>query len=264
VVEEAVRAGIRDVVFVTSRGKTLLEDHFDHNLQLETALENSGKTDLLRLVREVAEMVNVMAVRQKQQLGLGHAVLCAKGMVGNEPFAATVGDDVLTSDAGGEETGLSQLVRVARTENVSVIGVMEVPPDRINRYGIVTGTEIRPGVFSITDMVEKPPVGTVSSNLAIVGRYVLTPEIFLHLEEAQPGHGGEIQLTDAMRALCARQGMLAVKMKGIRFDAGDWLDYLTANIYFAMKDESLRAGLRERLGALLADSLTAAAPLHPQ
>lgn len=247
VVEEAMRAGVEDVVFVTNRDKSVIEDHFDYNPQLEAVLERSGKTELLEVVRGVAEMVNIMAVRQKKQLGLGHAVLCAREMVKNEPFAVMVGDDFMF----GDDAGLVQLVRVASERNMPVIGVMEVPADKVNRYGIVSGDEIAPGVWSITDMVEKPAVGTVDSRLAIVGRYVLTPDIFDHLERIRPGQGGEIQLTDALASLARERGMLAVKMGGVRFDAGDWVDYLSANIYFGLMDNKLSESLKARLREIL-------------
>lgn len=247
VVEEAMRAGVEDVVFVTNRDKSVIEDHFDYNPQLEAVLERAGKTELLKVVRGVAEMVNIMAVRQKKQLGLGHAVLCAREMVKNEPFAVMVGDDLMF----GDDAGLTQLVRVASERDMPVIGVMEVPADKVNRYGIVSGDEIAPGVWSITDMVEKPAVGTVDSRLAIVGRYVLTPDIFDHLERIQPGQGGEIQLTDALASLAKERGMLAVKMGGVRFDAGDWVDYLCANIYFGLMDNKLSESLKARLREIL-------------
>ena len=217
VVEEAIRAGVEDVIFVTNRDKSVIEDHFDYNLQLEGVLERAGKLKMLKEVRDVAEMVNIMSVRQKKQLGLGHAVLCAKEMVRDEPFAVMVGDDFMI----GDDAGLTQLVQVASEHDMPVIGVMEVPADKVNRYGIVMGEEITPGVYNITDMVEKPAIGTVDSRLAIVGRYVLTPDIFEHLARVKPGHGGEIQLTDALASLARERGMLAVKMGGIRFDAGD-------------------------------------------
>jgi len=247
VVEEAMRGGIRDVVFVTSRGKSVIEDHFDYHPHLESVLERGGKTNLLHLARGVAEMINVMSVRQKVQLGLGHAVLCARPFAGAEPFAALVGDDLII----GEDAGLPQLIKIAEQEKKSVIGVMEVPADKVNRYGIVAGREIRPGLYDIAEMVEKPDIDKAPSRLAIVGRYVLMPEIFEYLEKATPGHGGEIQLTDAMFALCKDQGMLAVKMNGIRFDAGDWADYLAANVYFGLKDDALRADLTAKLRAML-------------
>lgn len=236
VVEEAIQSGIKDVIFVTNRDKNVIEDHFDYNLQLEGVLERAGKLDKLKLIRDVAEMVNIMSVRQKKQLGLGHAVLCAKELVRDEPFAIMVGDDLMF----GGIPGVKQLIDVAMAEKLPVIGVMEVPQDKVNRYGIIDGDEISPGVYRIRDMVEKPDVDKAPSRLAIVGRYVLTPDIFDYLEKAQPGHGGEIQLTDALQALARDKGMLAVKMAGIRFDAGDWAEYLTANVYFALQEESLR------------------------
>lgn len=239
VVEEAIHSGIEDVIFVTNRDKSVIEDHFDYNLQLENVLERAGKLDKLKMVREVAEMVNIMSVRQKKQLGLGHAVLCAKELVRDEPFAVMVGDDLMF----GGVPGVKQLIDVAMNENLPVIGVMEVPADKVSRYGIIDGHEIAPGVYRIDNMVEKPERDKAPSRLAIVGRYVLTPDVFEHLQKVTPGHGGEIQLTDALHSLASTRGMLAVKMSGIRFDAGDWAEYLTANIYFGLQEESLRYDL---------------------
>ncbi len=239
VVEEAQTSGIEDVIFVTNRDKSVIEDHFDYNLQLESVLERAGKLDKLEEVRHVAEMVNIMSVRQKKQLGLGHAVLCARGLVGNEPFAVMVGDDLMFSG----KPGIGQLMDVAMSENMPVIGVMEVPWEKVSRYGIIAGDEVSPGVFRVTDMVEKPAQHEAPSRLAIVGRYVLTPDIFEHLQKVKPGIGGEIQLTDALRSLAHERGMMAVRMEGTRFDAGDWAEFLTANIYFAMQDEKLHTEL---------------------
>ena len=239
VVEEAQTSGIEDVIFVTNRDKSVIEDHFDYNLQLEAVLERAGKLDKLEEVRHVAEMVNIMSVRQKKQLGLGHAVLCARGLVGNEPFAVMVGDDLMFSG----KPGIGQLMDVAMSENMPVIGVMEVPWEKVSRYGIIAGDEVSPGVFRVTDMVEKPAQHEAPSRLAIVGRYVLTPDIFEHLQKVKPGIGGEIQLTDALRSLAHERGMMAVRMEGTRFDAGDWAEFLTANIYFAMQDEKLHTEL---------------------
>jgi len=243
VVEEAQRSGIEDVIFVTNRDKSVIEDHFDYNLQLEGVLERAGKLDKLKLIREVAEMVNIMSVRQKKQLGLGHAVLCAKDLVGNSPFAIMVGDDLMF----GGVPGIKQLIDVAIAENMSVVGVMEVPAEKVDKYGIIDGDEISPGVYRVNNLVEKPAIGSAPSRLAIVGRYVLKPEIFTFLENATPGHGGEIQLTDAMQGLAKENGMLAVRMSGMRFDAGDWAEYLTANIYFALQEENLRYELLDKL-----------------
>lgn len=236
VVEEAQRAHIKDVIFVTNRNKNVIEDHFDHNLQLEDVLERSGKLDKLEEVRQVAEMVNILSVRQKRQLGLGHAVMCARELVGDEPFAVMVGDDLMFSGV----PGIGQLIEVAMAEKMPVIGVMEVPWEKVSRYGIIDGEEVAPGVYRVRDMVEKPKREDAPSRMAIVGRYVLTPDIFDYLEKVKPGHGGEIQLTDALQAMAKERGMMAVRMAGMRFDAGDWAEFLSANIYFALQDESLR------------------------
>lgn len=236
VVEEAQRAHIKDVIFVTNRDKNVIEDHFDHNLQLEDLLERSGKLDKLEEVRQVAEMVNILSVRQKRQLGLGHAVLCARELVGDEPFAVMVGDDLMFSGV----PGIGQLIEVAMAEKMPVIGVMEVPWEKVSRYGIIDGEEVAPGVYRVRDMVEKPKREDAPSRMAIVGRYVLTPDIFDYLEKVKPGHGGEIQLTDALQAMAKERGMMAVRMAGMRFDAGDWAEFLSANIYVALQDESLR------------------------
>lgn len=243
VVEEAQRANIQDVIFVTNRDKNVIEDHFDYNLQLESVLERAGKLDKLAEVRKVAEMVNIMSVRQKKQLGLGHAVMCARELVRGEPFAVMVGDDLMFSGV----PGIRQLIDVAMAEKMPVIGVMEVPWEKVSRYGIIQGEEVSPGVYRVHDMVEKPSRDEAPSRLAIVGRYVLTPDIFDHLDKVQPGHGGEIQLTDALRTLAQERGMMAVRMAGMRFDAGDWSEFLSANIYFALQDEDLRYELLAQL-----------------
>lgn len=243
VVEEAIRSGIKDVIFVTNRDKSVIEDHFDYNLQLESVLERAGKMDKLKAVRDVAEMVNVMAVRQKKQLGLGHAILCAKGLVAGDPFAIMVGDDLMF----GGVPGIGQLIEVYHAEKKPVVGVMEVPWDKVSKYGIIDGEEVAPGIYKVKDMVEKPKREDAPSRLAIVGRYVLTPDIFEYLENTKPGAGGEIQLTDAMQKLARERGMMAVRMSGMRFDAGDWAEYLSANIYFGLQDEDLRYDLLSML-----------------
>ena len=247
VVEEAVRAGITEVIFVTNRHKSVVEDHFDRNIELEELLAEAGKIEQLKSVQEAASMVDVMAVRQKQQMGLGHAVGCASSMVPDEYFGVMVGDDFMV----GDDAGLVQLVEAAKKYNMPCIGVMEVPADKIDKYGMVAGEEIEDGVYKITEMVEKPALGTMDSRLAIVGRYVLPREIFSYIEKVKPGKGGEIQLTDALEAYMKEKGMLAVKMKGRRFDAGDWVDYLTAGVYFGMKDGKIAPALRESLKELL-------------
>ncbi len=247
VVEEAQAAGCTDVVFVTNRNKVIIEDHFDYNLALEDLLERSGKTEMLAKVRETAEMANIITVRQKKQLGLGHAVLCAKEVVKDGPFAVMVGDDLMFS----MEPGIKQLIAVAQSEHMSVVGVMEVPADKVSSYGIIDAEEFSSGMYRVKDLVEKPKPSEAPSKLAIVGRYVLFPEVFEHLESLKPNKDGEYQLTDALRGLAQKNRLLAVKIRGQRFDAGDWVEYLTANIYFALQDEELRYPLISRLKELM-------------
>ena len=247
VLEEAQAAGITDVIFITNRDKSVIEDYFDHNLQLEGILERAGKTELLKTIRDVAEMVNVIAVRQKEQKGLGHAIACARRVVGDEPFAVMVGDDVIFSG----DPGIRQLMGVAQAKQTSAVGVMEVPLENVHRYGIVDGEETAPGIYNVKGLVEKPSKEKAPSRLAIVGRYILTPEIFDCLDRTPPGANGEIQLTDAMALLCKEQGMSAVKIQGKRFDAGNWPEFLSANIYFGLQDESVRYQLIDELKQFL-------------
>jgi len=247
VVEEAMLSGLSDVVFVINRDKKIILDHFDYNLSLENVLERTGKIDKLKEVRAVAEMANIISVRQKVQLGLGHAVLCAREVVKNDTFAVMVGDDLIF----GIEPGIKQLVNVALSEKLPVVGVLEVPKDKVDRYGIIQAEKFGPDMFRVRSVVEKPAVGDAPSRMAIVGRYVLTPEIFDILEGLEPGQGGQIQLSDALKVLAENNRLLAVKLQGRRFDAGSWADYLTANIYFALQDENLRERLTENLYDLL-------------
>ncbi len=248
VVEEAMQAGITDVCFITNRDKSVIEDHFDYNLQLEGVLERAGKLGQLEVIRQVAEMVNIISIRQKKPRGLGHAVLCAKKLMENDDaFAVMVGDDLMF----GQKAGIEQLIEIAKREKLPVIGVMEVPKERVSSYGIVSGEEVSAGIFRVKKLVEKPKTAEAPSRLAIVGRYILTPEIFEHLERTEPGHGGEIQLTDALQKQADAGGLLAVKMCGMRFDAGIWAEYLTANIYFALQDEEIRDDLVRHLKPLL-------------
>ncbi len=247
VVEEAINTGLTEVVFINNQTKTIIEDHFDHNWVLESLLERKGKTEVLKEIRDVAEMANIISVRQKLQLGLGHAVLCAQGVINEEPFGVMVGDDLMF----GMEPGIKQLVDVAKAERLSVVGVVEVPRSKVDRYGIIQGEEFAPGIFRVRQMVEKPSIEEAPSRMAVVGRYVLMPEVFDHLKNLKPGVGGEIQLTDALEIMAKENRLLAVKMRGRRFDAGDWVEYLTANIYFALQDEELRDGLVKNLQELL-------------
>jgi UTP--glucose-1-phosphate uridylyltransferase len=247
VVEEAMYAGLTDVVFVSNQNKRIIEDHFDYNWALESLLERTGNTEMLEEVRKVAEMVNIISVRQKIQLGLGHAVLCAREVVKKEPFAVMVGDDLMFH----AEPAIKQLMEVAVSENMAAVGVMEVPQDKVSNYGIIRAEEFAPGIFRVRDLMEKPTRQESPSRLAIVGRYVLTPDVFDILGGLKPGHGNEIQLTDALRIMAKQNKLLAVKLRGRRFDVGDWVEYLTANIYFAIQEDSLRDDLVKGLRELL-------------
>ena len=250
IVEEAIEADVSDVVFVTNQNKTIIEDHFDRNFLLEQLLARAAKVEMLEEVRRVADMVNVIAVRQKEQLGLGHAVLTARETCKSEPFAVMLGDDLMF----GQDTGIGELIRAAKETGKAVVGVIEVPEEKVSKYGVIAGEEIQEGRYKVTSLVEKPSAEEAPSNLAIIGRYVLLPEIFDILEDQKAGVGGEIQLTDALQGLADRDKLIAVKLGGQRFDAGDWVEYLTANIYFALHDEELHDELVSRLQELLSCS----------
>ncbi|QJB54923.1 UTP--glucose-1-phosphate uridylyltransferase GalU [Pseudodesulfovibrio sp. zrk46] len=247
IVEEGIEAGLSDVVFVTNQNKTIIEDHFDRNFLLEQLLDRAGKGKMLEEVRRVADLVNVIAVRQKEQLGLGHAVLTAREVCKNEPFAVMLGDDLMF----GVNTGIGELIKASEATGKAVVGVIEVPEEKVSKYGVIKGEELGDGTYRVTNLVEKPKAEEAPSNLAIIGRYVLLPEIFDILEGQKAGVGGEIQLTDALQGLADQDKLIAVKLGGQRFDAGDWVEYLTANIYFALHDEELHDELVKRLQELL-------------
>jgi UTP--glucose-1-phosphate uridylyltransferase len=248
-VEEAVAAGLANLVIITGRGKNAIEDHFDISYELEKILEERGKSDLLSQVRAVSEMVHIAYVRQKEALGLGHAVLIARDLMNSEPFAVLLGDDVIV----GEVPCIRQMMDIYDDREAGVVAVMEVPPEETSRYGIVKARELpntHGRLFEVLDMVEKPSVKEAPSNLAIIGRYILTPGIFETLEETGKGSGGEIQLTDGLRRLLSREKILAYKFRGKRHDAGDKLGFLQATVEFALKNEELGPAFREYLKAL--------------
>ena len=248
IVEEAMQSRLTDVVFVNNQNKTIIEDHFDYNLALESVLERTDKKELLDQVRRVAEMVNIISVRQKRQLGLGHAVLCAREVVKEEPFAVMVGDDLIFN----VDPGINQLLEIARSEHMAVVGVMSVPAAKVSSYGVIHGEEIAPYLYRVRDLQEKPERKEAVSRLAMVGRYVLTPEIFDHLQDLiGPDQQEEVQLTEALRIMARNNRLLAVKLQGMRFDIGDWVDYLTANIYFGLQDEELRDDIVQRIQELI-------------
>jgi UTP--glucose-1-phosphate uridylyltransferase len=249
VVDEAVRAGITDVVIINGRGKGTIEDHFDHAYELEHTLRERGKLELADAMQRVSTMVRLISVRQKQPLGLGHAVLCARSAVGDEPFAVLLGDDLIDND---DDPGIAQLMRVHADTGAGAVAIVEVPEGQEHLYGIVVGERDGQGRLRIRDMIEKPKQGTAPSRWAIVGRYVLPPAIWGHLETTKPGAGGEIQLTDALHQLLGSpEGLYGVQVTGTRHDAGDRAGYLRANLAYAMK----RPELRDAVIALCRDIL---------
>lgn len=247
VVEEAVAAGIEQILFVTGRGKRAIEDHFDISFELESILREKGKNDIVKEVRDIAEMISIFYVRQKQALGLGHAILCAKEFVGNEPFAVLLGDDIIDA----ERPCLRQLLDVFQEYRGSVLALEQVPMANISAYGCVRAKTISERVYEVTDLVEKPKREDAPSDLAIIGRYVLTPDIFPILEKQEPGKGGEIQLTDAILKLSRQQTIYGCRFEGNRYDCGDKLGFLKATIDMALKREDLGRDLEEFLRARL-------------
>ena len=253
-VEEALRSGISNIVIVTGRGKTAIEDHFDVSFELEYLLETRGKTDQLAIVRGISDMIDVSYVRQKEALGLGHAVLRAKELVGGEPFAVVLADDLIDA----ETPCLRQLLDVYDFFGASVLAVMEVPPDAISSYGAIEAEPVEHNgcadrLYRIRNLVEKPSAADAPSNLAIIGRYVLTPEIFDSLESIEPGAGGELQLTDALRHLLSTHPIYAYRFEGTRYDAGDKLGFLKATVEYALRRGDLGAPFREYLMNLQLD-----------
>ncbi len=250
-VEEAMHSGIQNIIIVTGRGKSSIEDHFDVSFELEHLLESKNKTDMLSMVRSISDMIDVSYVRQKEALGLGHAVLRAKELVGAEPFAVVLSDDIIAS----EVPCIRQLLDVYEYYGASVLALMEVPNDQISAYGVVdaemvsdNGRENR--LYRIRNMVEKPKPADAPSNLAIIGRYILTPEIFTCIEAIEPGSGGEIQLTDALKYMLRNRPIYGLKFEGKRYDAGDKLGFLKATVEFALSRHDLGQPFREYLKTL--------------
>jgi UTP--glucose-1-phosphate uridylyltransferase len=243
IVEEAVASGLEEIILITARGKGGIEDHFDVSVELEETLKKQKKEGLLRLVRELSEMVRVVAIRQKEPKGLGHAVLCAREAVGEEPFAVLLGDDIVDSDP----PCLAQMMEVSRQKDGGVIALLRVPETETHLYGIIRGHNAGERIYQITEMVEKPKPDQAPSNLAVIGRYILPPEIFPIIEKTPPGKGGEIQLTDALQELARRTPLYGYEFKGERYDAGDKVGYLQANIAFALKRPEMAARVKEFL-----------------
>lgn len=248
VVEEAVAAGIEQILFVTGRNKRALEDHFDISFELEALLYEKGKDVELSQMRHIAEMVNIFYVRQKQALGLGHAILCARDFVGDEPFAVLLGDDIIDS----EKPCLGQLLEVYRKYRGTVLALEKVPMANIASYGCVKANHITDRVYEVTDLVEKPKPKDAPSDMAIIGRYILTPDIFPILEKQEPGKGGEIQLTDALVNLAKDEAIYGCLFEGVRHDCGDKLGFLKATVDLALKREEFNGEFRKFLKEKLA------------
>lgn len=243
IIEEAVGSGIDHLLIITGSNKRAIEDHFDKALELEAHLKEKGKKDLLELVRDISDLVDLHYIRQKEQLGLGHAVYYARQFIGEEPFGVLLGDDIVQS----ELPCLRQLTDLYDEVQSSVIAVMEVPLEDVSKYGILDAVEERPGVYRIRDLVEKPPVDKAPSRLAVMGRYVIEPRIFPVLAETRPGAGGEIQLTDALRVLCREKPIYGLAFQGKRYDVGDKLGFLKATVELALARPDLAGEFRKYL-----------------
>jgi UTP--glucose-1-phosphate uridylyltransferase len=239
IVEEAVESGIEDIIIVTGKGKRAIEDHFDNAWELEQNLAEKGKFDLLDKVRYSSNLANIHYIRQKEPLGLGHAVWCARNFIGDEPFAVLLGDDIVQNDP----PCLKQLIDQYEETRSSVIGVQEVPEDETHRYGIIAPASKEGRRYQVEKFVEKPKQGTAPSNLAIIGRYLLTPEIFMFLDKQEKGAGGEIQLTDAIQQLNQIQRVFAYQFEGKRYDVGEKLGFIQSQIEMALQDETISQDL---------------------
>ena len=239
IVEEAIESGIEDIIIVTGKGKRAIEDHFDHAPELERNLEETGKTELLDKVQKASNMADIHYIRQKEPKGLGHAVWCARNFIGNEPFAVLLGDDIVQA----ETPGLRQLMDEYEKTLSSIIGVQQVPEDQTHRYGIIDPLTKEGRRYQVKNFVEKPKPGTAPSNLAILGRYIFTPEIFMYLEKQEVGAGGEIQLTDAIQKLNEIQRVFAYDFEGKRYDVGEKLGFIQTTLEFAMQDPELKTQL---------------------
>ena len=241
IVEEAVRSGIEDIVLITARNKEAIENHFDFNYELEDTMDKKAKHELAELSRSIGKLCNLISVRQKNPMGLGHAVLCAAPIIGNEPFAILLGDDLIDNPIPCTR----QLCDIYEREGASVVGVMEVPASEVSKYGIVGGKMLNPRLMHVDRLVEKPAPDVSPSRFAIPGRYVLSPTIFQCLRETKPGKGGEIQLTDGLQLLAQREKLLAYQYEGTRYDTGDRLGFIDATLAFALRRPELAPGVRE-------------------
>lgn len=247
IIEEAVASGIEEILIITGRNKRAIEDHFDKSVELENELESHGKEEMLDMVKKISNMAEIYYIRQKEPKGLGHAISCARTFVGNEPFAVMLGDDVVDSKV----PCLKQLIDCYNEYKTSIIGVQEVPHEEVYKYGIVKGMNIEDRVYKVKDLVEKPKPEEAPSDVAILGRYIITPQIFDILSNTTPGKGGEIQLTDALKTLISTEAMYAYNFEGRRYDVGDRLGFLEATVEFALKRDDLKKPFMEYLSRIM-------------
>ena len=243
IIEEAVESGIEEILIITGRNKKSIEDHFDKSVELEMELEKARKQEMLNIVKGISDMVDIHYIRQKEPRGLGHAIHCAKSFVGNEPFAVMLGDDVVDSKV----PCLKQLINCFNEYKTTILGVQTVDLQNVNKYGIIDGIHIEDRVYKVKKLVEKPSIDESPSNIAILGRYIITPQIFEILENTKPGKGNEIQLTDALQELIGNEAIYAYDFEGKRYDVGDKLGFLQATTEFALKREELRESFIEYL-----------------
>ena len=248
IIEEAIASGIEEILIITGRSKKSIEDHFDRSVELELELSKAGKDEMLEMVHNISEMVDIHYIRQKEPKGLGHAIHCAKAFVGDEPFAILLGDDIVYND---EKPCLKQLIDCYDEYKTSILGVQTVPEENVSKYGIVDGIQIEDRVCKVKGLVEKPSVEDAPSNVAILGRYIVTPKIFEILERTKPGKGNEIQLTDALLELINEEAMYAYNFEGRRYDVGDKLGFLEATVEYALRRENLKEEFTDYLKHIL-------------
>lgn len=247
IVEEAIESGIEDIIIVTGKGKRAIEDHFDHSFELEQNLFEKGKFELLNEVQKSSKLVDIHYIRQKEPKGLGHAIWCARKFIGNEPFAVLLGDDIVQA----EKPCLQQMIEQYERYNASILGVQQVNPNEVSRYGIVNGNCIGGRFYSVSSLVEKPAIEEAPSNLAIMGRYILNPRIFDVLDQQKPGAGGEIQLTDAIAGLNEYEAVYAYDFEGTRYDVGEKMGFIKTTIDFALQRDDLRTELLDYFSSIL-------------
>ena len=247
IIEEAVDSGIEEILIITGRNKSSIENHFDKSVELEMELERSGKLELLEEIRRISDMVNIHYVRQKEPRGLGHAIHCAKSFIANEPFAVLLGDDIVFN----EKPCLKQMIEIYDEYKTTILGVQEVVEADVSNYGIIDGKHIEDRIYKVKDLVEKPTIESAPSNIAILGRYIINPAIFECLELTQPGKNGEIQLTDALKLLVEREAMYAYIFEGKRYDVGNKLGFLEATVEFALRREDIGAEFRSYLKRII-------------